>query len=150
MPCNLRNKLFASARGIVAGAVMAIAPGIVHADFNAPFGMRVNPVDANVFETVSRGAASGREYWCAASDYARRALGASWQAKIYIARTRGPSVTTNKKSAVQFTLNPQAAGVAPAAPSISLNALREGDSMSVQQAHSYCQLPSGRFRRPRR
>ena len=107
--------------------------------------LRVNPVDANVFEVVGEPGTNGPEYWCAAADYAQRQLRAAWRAPLYIARTRGPSVTTGRRSAVQFTLNPTAAGVTPTNASVSLNALRTGNSMSVQLAHTYCQMRPSRF-----
>lgn len=114
--------------------------------FTAPNRLNVNPVDANVFEVIGKPGSSGPDYWCAAADYANRALRAPWAAKLYIARTRGPSVTSGRKSAVHFTLNPSAAGVTPASASLSLNALKEGDNMSVQLAHTYCQrVPMRRF-----
>ena len=85
-----------------------------------------------------RGTAVGPTYWCAAADYSQRGLKAAWTAKIYIARGLGPSVTTGRRSAVQFTLDPKAAGVTPTPPSLSINALKTGDSLSVQQAFTYC------------
>jgi hypothetical protein len=54
-------------------------------------------------------------------------------------------VTTNRRSAVQFTLDPDAAGITAIAPSISLNALKPGDNMSVQQGDSYCNMQPIRF-----
>jgi hypothetical protein len=112
--------------------------------FRARNGATVNTVNAAVFEVVPRGTAAGPSYWCAAADYAQRGLRAAWTAKIYIARGLGPSATTGRRSAVQFTMDPQAAGVTPTPPSLSINSLRAGDSMSVQQAASYCNTDLGR------
>lgn len=106
--------------------------------FTSRGGARVNPVDAVVFEVVPRTGGSGKAIWCGAGDYAQRALKASWQARVYVARERGPSVTTGRRSAVQFTLDPQAAGITPAPASLSLNAFKLGESMSVQQAFEFC------------
>ena len=106
--------------------------------FRARNGATVNTVNAAVFEVVPRGTAVGPTYWCAAADYSQRGLKAAWTAKIYIARGLGPSVTTGRRSAVQFTLDPKAAGVTPTPPSLSINALKTGDSLSVQQAFTYC------------
>ncbi|AVO39549.1 hypothetical protein [Pukyongiella litopenaei] len=113
--------------------------------FSAPHGARVNPVSNAVFEVVPRSSGNGPVFWCAAADYARRALGAPWTARIYIARGRGVSETTGRRSSVQFTLDPAAAGIQPMPPSVSLNALRAGDNMSVQEANSYCHIPPRRF-----
>ncbi|HBS51108.1 MAG TPA: hypothetical protein DEA05_13975 [Rhodobacteraceae bacterium] len=120
-------------------------PGAAAA-FTAFNRLNVNPVDAATFEVVGKGATNGAEYWCAAGDFADRTLRAGWTDRIYIARGRGPSETTGRRSAVQFTLSPEAAGIVPAEPSLRLNALEVGDNMSVQAAKGYCQvLPSRRF-----
>ena len=131
------NRLVAGA-GLFAAFAMALPdPGDA---FTGRRGTRVNPVDDAVFEVIARTAGSGADYWCGAGEYASRALHAAWTARIYIARGRGPSVTTGRKSAVQFTLDPAAAGITPAPPSLSLNSLRVGDSMSVQEARSHCPM----------
>lgn len=126
--------------GIAGLATMAEA-----STFTARSGARVNPVNAAVFEVIPRGRSSGQAYWCAAGDYAQRALRAPWTATVYIARGMGQSVTTGRRSAVQFTLDPGAAGITPAASSLSLNSLKPGENMSVQQAYSYCNVPPSRF-----
>ncbi|MFV0515722.1 MAG: hypothetical protein ACK5MY_19080 [Jhaorihella sp.] len=129
---------------LVAGAALLGAFALALPDpgnaFSGRRGTRVNPVDDAVFEVIARTAGSGADYWCGAGEYASRALNAAWTARIYIARGRGPSVTTGRKSAVQFTLDPGKAGVASAPPSFSLNTLRVGDSMSVQQARGHCPM----------
>ncbi|MBK0326913.1 hypothetical protein I5535_06345 [Rhodobacteraceae bacterium F11138] len=118
---------------------MAMLQPVLANAFTARNGARVNPVNAAVFEVVPRGGGGGGLYWCGAADYAQRALKAPWQARVYIARGLGPSETTNRRSAAQFTLDPQTAGVTPSAPSLSINALKVGDSMTVQQGFAYCQ-----------
>ncbi len=118
----------------------ALAPGGAAA-FISTFGARVAPVSATVFEGVSRGVGGGPEYWCGASEYARRALGADWRTVIYIARGRGPSGTTGRRSAVHFTLDPVAAGINPTGPSRNHNGLKTGESMTVQQGNLFC-IPS--------
>ncbi len=123
-------------------AVMLAAPA---ADaFTSRNGARVNPVDGAVFEVVPRGASNPPDIWCAASEYARMQLGAGWTAELYIARGRGPSVTTNRRTAVQFTLDPKAAGITPASGQINLNTLKAGQHMSVQLANTQCGRPFGR------
>ena len=113
--------------------------------FNGKFGVRVAPVNDVVFEVVPRSSGSGPIFWCGAADYARQVLGAGWKTTIYIARGRGQSETTNRRSAVQFTLDPSAAGITPTGQSLSLNALKVGDNMTVQQANHYCTMPPSRF-----
>jgi hypothetical protein len=130
------------------GAFLALlpmlAPDAAQA-FNGRRGTRVAPVNDAVFEVVARNSGSGPEYWCGAADYSRRVLGAGWSTTIYIARGRGHSETTGRRSAVQFTLNPSAAGITPASQSLSLNSLKVGDHMSVQQGNTYCNMPPTRF-----
>ena len=135
-------------RFFAVGAILALLPILVPdaaLAFSGKRNTRVAPVNDAVFEVVARGSGTGYDYWCGAADYARRALGAGWNDTIYIARGRGQSVTTGRRSAVQFTLDAGAAGITPIEPSISLNALKVGDNMSVQQANNYCHMGPVRF-----
>jgi hypothetical protein len=128
---------------LVAAATVSSLAGTMPTISEAFVGARnttINPVNGAVFEVVARGASDGTAYWCGAADYARRALGASWRARVHIVRGRGPSLTTNFRTAVHFTIDPKAAGVKSANPSVSLNNLVAGDSMSVQQANAYCKV----------
>lgn len=126
---------------IVMSAIIGVGLALPHAAqaFTSKLGARVNPVNAAVFEVVPRSSGDGQLFWCSAGDYAQRSLGASWRDTIYIARSRAPSETTGRRSSVQFTLDPQAAGITPAPSSLSLNSLNVGESMSVQQAFGFCQ-----------
>ena len=129
-------------------AAVALTLGLAQpgqADFNARFDMRVSPVNAAVFEAYGSSAASADRYWCAAADYARRALGAPWTARIHLVRGRGPGVSVNKRTTVHFTLDPVAAGVEPADPGIVTLPLRVGTSRSVQSAFQDCDRPPVRF-----
>lgn len=130
--------------GLAFAVALATALPVPADAFTGRRGTRVNPVNGVVFEVIARTAGSGADYWCGAAEYAQRALRVPWTARIYIARGRGPSVTTGRRSAVQFTLDPGSAGVTPTPPSLSLDALRVGDSMSVQQAASHCPMQPAR------
>lgn len=127
---------------IVAGLALALMLALPQAAmaWTARNGLRVNPVDEAVFEVIARGATDAADYWCAASEYANSRLGAAWTTRMYIARTRGPSVTTNRRSAVHFTIYPDRAGITPIDSQVFMNQLTEGDNMSLQQARSHCQL----------
>ncbi len=126
---------------ILASAILAF--GVTQPQFADALtvrnGVRVNQVNSAVFEAVPRSSGNGMILWCAASEYARRALNASWQTEIYVARGMGPSETTNRRSAVQFTIDPNAAGVTPIDGSHSLNSFKVGDHMSVQRANGFCE-----------
>lgn len=135
-------------RFFAASMVFALLPMLVPdaaLAFTGRRGTRAAPVNNAVFEVVPRGSGIGPDFWCGAAEYARRELGAAWSDKIYIARGRGQSVTTGRRSSVQFTLNPEAAGITPIEPSLSLNALKVGDNMSVTQANGYCNRGPDRF-----
>ncbi|MEP4037252.1 MULTISPECIES: hypothetical protein [unclassified Pseudophaeobacter] len=124
------------------GLVGLVATGA--SAFSARDGSRVNPVSDAVFEVVPKAGGLGRNYWCAAGDYAQRALKSPWEAHLYISRSRGASETTNRRSAVQFTLQPSLAGSPPTGAFGSVNALARGDNMRVRDAFNLCnQLPVG-------
>ncbi|NDW47283.1 hypothetical protein [Ruegeria sp. PrR005] len=105
-------------------------------------GDRVLPVNDAVFEVIPRGKQRVGDFWCAASEYARRELGAGWNDRIYLVRGRGPSVTTGRKTAVQFSLTPEAVGVTPLENELTTirTGLKVGDNMTVNQGNSYCEF----------
>jgi hypothetical protein len=110
------------------------------------FGAQIRQVDENIFEVVGQNsAASGWEYWCGAAEYARRALNADWSDRIYVVRGRGRSVTSNRRSAVHFTLNPDILTSEPVRSFLILKSLQVGDNMTVQRANTECQRPPARL-----
>lgn len=114
--------------------------------FTTARGVRVNPVDDLVFEVIPKSSGSYSDFWCGASEYSRRVKGASWTDRIYVVQGRSTSVTTGRRSAVQYTLSPVEVGVAPPPQGWLALGIKPGDSMSVQQAHSYCmQVPVARI-----
>lgn len=123
----------------------ATALPVVADEFRGTRGTRVNPVDGTVFEVVAKSSTRGPDFWCGASEYARRVLGRGWSEQIYVAREMGPSVTTNRRSAVHFSMDPSVAGGAQPGFVRSVNRFRVGDSMSIQQANSYCAMMPIRF-----
>jgi hypothetical protein len=130
---------------LIAALLVTMMPVAADA-FRGMRGARVNPVDQNVFEVVPRGSqTSGRDFWCGAGEYAYRELRAAWSDRIFIVQGRSQSVTTERRSAVQFTMNPEAAGIVPIQPALSLNAMKVGDNMSVTSAFNYCNQPPVRF-----
>lgn len=137
--CDMKNLSCAA----ITLAFMGVAVSGANA-FTARDGSRVNPVSDAVFEVIPSPGGLGRNYWCAAGDYAQRALKAPWEAQIYISRSRGASETTNRRSAVQFTLQPRLAGSPEKGIYSNVNALRRGDNMRVRNAFNLCnQLPVG-------
>ncbi|MEY8838970.1 hypothetical protein AB9K41_08065, partial [Cribrihabitans sp. XS_ASV171] len=107
--------------------------------FTSWVGQRVYQLNEYVFEVVPKGRSRTNDYWCSASDYARRALGAGWQDRVYIVRGYGPSQATGRRTAVQFTIYPDAAGVTPLPPGGLRQGLKPGDSMTVSRGNSFCE-----------
>ena len=101
--------------------------------------LKVAPVDGAVFEVVARVGSGAREFWCAAADYAF-AQGARSNARVYLVSGRQPSVTQPGKRAVRFTLDPQAAGITPLSPQLSLTVKVPGDNLSVASGREYCRI----------
>ncbi|WP_170409302.1 hypothetical protein [Ruegeria arenilitoris] len=103
----------------------------------ARFGYQTVALSNTVFEVIPRGRTDVDGYWCAASDFARRTLGASWQQRIYVKRGYGPSEATGRRTAVQFsltapeTVQQQSSGVFSAG-------FQPGFSMSVSAANGRC------------
>ncbi|WP_261399765.1 hypothetical protein [Leisingera daeponensis] len=126
-----------------AAAVLTLTqPG--SSDANASrHNIRVNPVSDSIFEVIP-GTGNGYLFWCGAADYAHRVIGVPWNARLHISRGLGPSETTMRRSAVQFTLDANQAAAPPAGGYGSVNSLQAGDTMSVQRAFDYCFVPFGR------
>lgn len=90
------------------------------------------------FEVIARGGrVNAQKYWCAAGDYGL-ARGIRGNTRIYLAEAEGPSVSTPGRKAVQFTFDPQAAGVTPIQPRVSLSVRAVGDNMTVTAARQFC------------
>ncbi|MBO9479076.1 hypothetical protein J7382_16125 [Shimia sp. R11_0] len=100
-------------------------------------GVRVNPVNEDIFEVVVRPGAIEADFWCGAGDYAHRALGAEGNARVYAVSGTGPSVTSDGPDAAQFSLKPLRASTG-ATGSIWSWGPRVGDSRSVSDARSQC------------
>ena len=106
---------------------------------NARFGFQTVALNNSVFEVIPRGRTDVDGYWCAASDFARRTLGAGWQQQIYVVRGYGPSEATGRRTAVQFSIAPPAGGIPQKSSGFS-SSFTPGNSMSVQGANGRCNL----------
>lgn len=102
-------------------------------------GIRVFPVDANLFEVSPGASARTDDYWCGASEYARRKLGAPWSARIYVASGIQPGAVSGRRSTVLFTLNPEAAGVTPVDLTVRTG-FTVGDNLSLNMANTRCRM----------
>ncbi|OBY24449.1 hypothetical protein [Leisingera sp. JC1] len=126
-------------KNLITAALLACASGAPAAadTFVANRGVRVLPVNDYVYEVVPGRSGGTWDYWCAGAQYARRVLGANWTDRYYVVRGRDVSVTTGRRSSVQFSLHPEQAGVQPKTGWLSLG-FRPGESLSVQQGYGYC------------
>ncbi len=102
-------------------------------------GYSVKKVNDAVYEAVAEEEFSGEAFWCVAGSYAQIDLKASPNAKVYVVRCFGPSETTDRRTAVQFTLDPQKAGVTPSEGTDDVNELSIGEHMAVDVARSHCE-----------
>lgn len=100
-------------------------------------GARVFPLEGGRFEVAPPVGSGGGEYWCAASDYARRYLGAGWQTQIFAASEKGLGEASGRKSTVVFTLTPDGPGT-PQGTFRGINKFKVGDSMTVSEGDSEC------------
>jgi hypothetical protein len=103
----------------------------------ARLGFQANAINSTDFEVIPRTRDDTDGYWCEAADFARRSLGAGWQDPIYVLRGYGPSVTTGRVTAVQFSLKPPPAD-APAQTGGVRGPFVVGSSISVQGANARC------------
>lgn len=125
---------------VAAGVIATVATPTVA--WRATNSHAVNALSPTSFEVIGRGGISSSDYWCAAGDYARRALGAPLDQRIYVSRARGRSETEHAKSAVQFSLEPPAG--ADLKPRFLLTVTRVGDNLSAWGAWNYCVPQTGR------
>ncbi|NVO54783.1 hypothetical protein HW561_03150 [Rhodobacteraceae bacterium B1Z28] len=102
-------------------------------------GFRSEPINSTDFEVIPRTQQFTDGYWCAASDFARRKLGADWKQRIYVLRGYGPSVTTGRRTAVQFSLK-QPAGGPPPQTGIVTSSFVPGSSLTVSAANGRCNV----------
>ena len=105
----------------------------------ARFGYQTVAMSQTEFEVIPRGRTDVDGYWCAASDFARRTLGASWQQRLYVKRGYGPSETTGRRTAVQFSLTPPA-GVPQQSSGVFSAGFQPGFNMSVSAANGRCNV----------
>jgi hypothetical protein len=69
-------------------------------------GVRVNPVNADVFEVLARPMSQASDFWCGAGNYARHRLDAPDNAPLYVVGGAGQGVTAPSPDAAQFSLKP--------------------------------------------
>lgn len=101
-------------------------------------GFEIHPVNDIVYEAVSDGAHGGAAFWCAAGEFVEIKLKASPDTQIFVVRGAGVSETTGRKTAAQFTIDAETAGVTPVESGGNLNELVVGESMTAGEARNFC------------
>lgn len=122
-------------KAVMIAAVAGLLPVSASA-FIAENRLQVNPLPNGGFEVIGQPGSGPAQYWCAAGDYALRVLGAGASRPVYMTRGIGAPVTSDRKSAIQFSLSAPEGG--QAADSLTLSLDRVGDRLSVAFASNYC------------
>ncbi|WP_420005617.1 hypothetical protein [Arenibacterium sp. LLYu02] len=105
--------------------------------FSARTKARIYALDGKTFEVVPPIGAEAPSYWCAASEFARRELGADWSQMLYVKTGRAPSVVTGRIEAITFTLNEVPRDTPQPLIRRSFT-YKPGDSASVSVADASC------------
>jgi hypothetical protein len=121
---------------LVALALAAHAPPV--AAFTAVNQLEVNALpEAETFEVIQSRGAGPRQFWCAAADYAKRALRAGAGRRIVLDEPRHGSATRQGRTAVTFRLAPK--GARPESRGgVSITVRRVGEAYSVFFAYGFC------------
>ncbi len=96
----------------------------------------VVPLSDRSFEVLGQAGSGNTDYWCAAGEYARRVLGVANAQRLYVSRGRAEAETANRKSAVQFSLDPPPNG--DTSWRLLLSVTRVGENLSAIEASNYC------------
>lgn len=126
-----------SFKSLMVVALTALPVAALATDMNGP-GYEVHSLNDVVYEAVSDGAHGGAAFWCAAGKFVEVELKMPAGTDIYVVRGAGPSETTNRRTAAQFTVDPGKAGITPAAMGNELNDLVVGSHMTAGEARVYC------------
>ncbi len=122
---------------IASTAIVFTLPFAANA-YTAKNRLTVAPVENSAFEVVGRAGGTGpRDYWCAAGEYAF-SQGARGNSRVYLVSGPQPSVSNPGRTAVRYTLTPEAAGVSPISPELVLSVDVPGDNLSVASAREFC------------
>jgi hypothetical protein len=124
-------------RPLMIFAVLAtLLPAAASANsFRAYNDLTVLPQSNSTFEVVISRGEGARGVWCAAADYAVRALG--FQGRIYVLEARAASRTVAGRNSVIFTTN---VNVLPQGPSrsVSVTTSDVGNGLPVNHAIQFC------------
>lgn len=116
-------------------AVILAAPNGTMA-WTAGNSQTVTPLTDRSFEVLGQAGSANVDYWCAAGDFARRVLRVPNAQRLYVSRGRARAATANRKSAVQFSLDPPPDG--DTAWHLLLSVTRVGENLTAGAAWRYC------------
>ncbi|MDT0682838.1 hypothetical protein RM543_09085 [Roseicyclus sp. F158] len=110
-----------------------------------------DPTRAGVIEVYQKAGAGPVDYWCAAGDYARRAMGRDGSDRLYLLRPLGQSNAAPRRSSVAFTIVPYPEVDGGSRPgdggsySVPLDVV--GYNLRTLHARAFCPDSLKRFRR---
>ena len=123
---------------LVAATVLGACTVVDAGPFRSTNGFTVNQLDSTSFEVSPRGIYSNDDFWCAAGDYARRALGLDWRTNLYVSQGYHTGKVSGRRSSVSYTTDPAAAGIEPNTSQVVTNALGVGVNRTVSTAFNTC------------
>lgn len=119
-------------------ALAAIIGGAAAAQaFEAQNRLLVVPLGSRDFEVIEARGEGARGIWCAAADYAKRALGRPGGSRVYVKTPRGPSVSGAGRIGVVFTTDPARLTVAPN-KGYSVTVRTAGRGLPLDHAYQFC------------
>lgn len=123
---------------VTAALLLAALSGAAQAQFRADNWHEVYLLPSGNFEVIQRPGSGPSQFWCAAGDFARHALGAAANRPVYLARGRGPSLTQPGQRSVIFSLQPPQAALDRRSAPLTLDLDAIGDSLRAAFAYQYC------------
>ena len=118
-------------------ALQATAPAAAPSRLTASNGLAVAG-EAAGFEVFARANLAGRDYFCAAGEFAQSRLGAGATDRLTVIGALGPSPTRRGQRSVTFALSPPARE--PVFGDPFLWVYRTGDTLTVGHARFVCNL----------
>lgn len=142
MEADLNNALI----GLTISAIVlgACAETSGSAGFVARGGVRVTPVNADVFEVAARPGEGEYDFWCGAGEYARRQLGASDSTRVYVVGGVGRGTVSQAPETAQFSLKRPGQAVGASERQARWGP-RVGQSSTVASARRKCNVDRNDF-----
>lgn len=133
---------------LLAAGLLLTSNGAVEASsFYAVNRLQVVALSEYEIEVIGRPGAYKSSYWCAAADFLRRNR-VPWKTRVYVVSGIGRGVSTGARSAVRFTLDPQASDVEIYENNVITDILHPGYGRTLTSAWGECPLTFPKVARP--